>query len=55
MQRSKHTERNYYHYFLDLLMFFSFSAIQENLHIMTRFFLGLFFEDGNTINQHYQK
>ena len=34
MQRLKHMESNYYHYFLDLLLLFYFLAIQENLYII---------------------
>ena len=55
MQRLQHIESNYYHYFQDLVFLFYFSAIWKNLYMMTRFFFGLFFEDGTTINQHYQK
>ena len=55
MQRLKHIESNYCHYFLDLLLLFYFLTILENLYMMIWFFLDLFFEDGNIINQHYQK
>ena len=50
MQQLKHTESNYLHYFLDLLLLFYFSAIQENLS-MIRPFLNLFFENDNAINR----
>ena len=55
MQRLKHIENNYYHYFLDLLLLFYFLSIQGNLHMIHLFFLGLFYEVDNIINQHYQK
>ena len=54
MQRLKHTESSYHHYFLDLLLLFNFSAIQENLYMIC-LFSNLFFEGGNTINQYYKK
>ena len=50
----KHIENNYHHYFADLLLFFYFSTIQENLY-MIRSVSNLLFEGGNTINQYYQE
>ena len=54
MQKLKHTESNYHHYFLDLLLLFYFLAIQENLYVI-HLFINLIFEDDNTIDLHYQK
>ena len=54
MQRLKHIESPYHHYFLDLLWFFYFLAIEHNLYTIC-LDLDLFFEVDNTINQNYQK
>ena len=54
MQQLRHTKINFHHYFLDLLLFFYFPTIHENLY-MIRLFSDLFFEGGNTINQYYRE
>ena len=54
MQQLKHTENNYHHYFMDLLLLFYFSTIQENLY-MIHLFSNLFFEGDVRINRYYQK
>ena len=53
MQQLNNIEKNYC-YFLDLLLLFYFFSQLENQH-MSHFFSNLFFEDGNAINQRYQK
>ena len=55
MQWLKHTESNYHHYFLDLLLLFYYVAIQDNLYMMIPFCSDLLFANYNIINQHYQK
>ena len=54
VQQLEHIESIYHHYFLDLYLLFYFLAIQENLYMIC-FYLNLFYEDYNAINQHYQK
>ena len=54
MQRLKHIECNYSHYFSDLLLLFYALAILENLYMIC-FFWNLLFDNDNTINQRYQK
>ena len=54
MPQLKHTENNYRHYFLNLLLLFYFSTIKENLYMICHF-SNLFFEDGNEINQYYDE
>ena len=45
---------NFHHYFLDLLLLFYFSTIQENLFMILPF-SNLLLEGGNTMNQYYQE
>ena len=47
-------ESTYHHYFQDLLLLSHFLTIWENLYMIT-FYLDLFYEVYNTMNQHYQK
>ena len=54
MRKLEDTENNYHHYFVDLLLLFNFSTIQENLYMICSFSNSLF-EGGNTINQYYQE
>ena len=54
MQQLELNEGTYCHYYLDLLLLFYFLTIQKNLY-MIDFYLNLFYEDYNEINNHYQK
>ena len=52
IQQLEHTEKNYGHHFLDLLLLICFLTIQETLS-MIYLFLRILYEDHNTINQHF--
>ena len=54
MQRLKHIESNYHHYFLDLLLLFLFfNHSGESIYYLPLF--KPFFKGGNTIHQYHQE